>query len=145
MNILFVCTGNTCRSPMAKILLEKMADERGTYVNVKSRGIMANPEDGISRGTYAVLLDEGIDSSFHRAKTLEEADLEEADLVFTMTNSQAISLKARFEAQAHKIQALGKEDLVDPFGGNLAIYQKTKEDLKILLGDLLDKIEEGQV
>lgn len=130
---------------MAKLLLEKMADERGVYVNVKSRGILANPEDGISRGTYAVLLDEGIDSSFHKARTLEEADLEEADLVLTMTASQALSLKARFPSHGQKIQTIGGEDLGDPFGGSLGLYEKTKEDLRGLLEDLLDKIEEGRL
>lgn len=143
MNVLFVCTGNTCRSPMAKILLEKMADEQGVYVKVKSRGIMANPEDGISRGTYAVLLDQGIDSSYHKARTLEEKDIQEADAVFTMTKSQSISLKAQYPNAADKISSLSQEDLPDPFGGSLETYQMTLEKLRPMLEDLLEKIQGG--
>lgn len=141
MNILFVCTGNTCRSPMAKILLEKMADERGLYVNVKSRGIMANSQDGISRGTYAVLLKEGIDSSYHKARSLEEKDIEEADKLFTMTQTQALSLKARYPNYAEKIEPISNKDVIDPFGGSLQDYENTLESMKSILEDVLDKIE----
>nr|WP_255702441.1 hypothetical protein [Peptoniphilus sp. KCTC 25270] len=138
---MFVCTGNTCRSPMAKILMEKMADEKGVYVNVRSRGIVANPMDGISRGTYAVLLKEGIDSSFHQAKLLEEEDMEWADRVYTMTQSQSVTLKAKYFQQEEKIQPLGTSDVPDPFGGRLEIYEATYDVIKEHLENILEEIK----
>lgn len=126
---------------MAKILLEKMADEEGVYVEVKSRGILANPGDGISRGTYAVLLKEGIDSSYHQARSLEGRDIQEADAILTMTKSQSISLKAQYPDAADKISPLSQKDVPDPFGGSIEVYERTLENLRPMLEELLEKIK----
>ncbi|MDO9574135.1 MAG: low molecular weight protein arginine phosphatase, partial [Candidatus Contubernalis sp.] len=86
-NILFVCTGNTCRSIMAQALFQQLVSNQGelSRMEIHSAGLAAYPGDGASEHARQVLKEEGVKVDDHRARTLSPKMVEEADLVLTMT------------------------------------------------------------
>src|SRR5881409_4072118 len=82
--VLFVCTGNICRSPLASSLLERALQERGLDVAVSSAGTGAWDGAPASEGAYLVGLERGLDLSGHRARLLTRELVEKADLILTM-------------------------------------------------------------
>src|SRR2546426_12389755 len=83
-HVLFVCTGNICRSPLAASLLERALKERGIEATVTSAGTGAWDGAPASEGAYLVALERGLDLSNHRARLLTRELVEEADLILTM-------------------------------------------------------------
>src|SRR5690606_38943413 len=85
MHLLFICTGNTCRSPMAEAIARALASERGLDdVTVGSAGVSAVEGSAASDGATLVALERGLDLSLHRARPLTRELLEEADVVLAM-------------------------------------------------------------
>lgn len=140
MNIYFICTGNTCRSPMAEAILRaKQLDG----ISVRSAGI--HTEDGISISTNAQTLIEEAKMPYtpHSSKVSEEA-IEWADVVLTMTESHRFFLVQVFPQFEKKIFTLKEYvgeigDVLDPFGGDLHTYRQTFEELSRLINQLEQK------
>ena len=130
MNILYICTGNTCRSPMAKLLTEIEADNRGLNITVRSRGMAAHDGESMSVGAIKVMAEEGVNATFHQAKTVTEDDLMWADVVYVMTHTMTANLKRGWPEYKDKIEAFAEKDVIDPFGGSLEIYRITRDRLK---------------
>lgn len=145
MNILFVCTGNTCRSPMAQGLLEKMAKDRGLNINIKSAGIFALDGQRASKEAIEVLKEDGIDISSHRANMIHRDLLKEADLILTMSISHKEALIFKYDFVKEKIYTLKEyaygieEDILDPFGGNVTVYKNTKEEIAKALEEIIKR------
>lgn len=136
MDILFVCTGNTCRSPMAEALLKRVLAERGIQgIKVSSAGLAADADSPASKGTMSVL-QEGEDLSAHRARQVDETMLAEASLVLTMTASHKETLQTRFPSFAAKVFTLGEYawgqggDIADPYGGGREEYLQAREQIE---------------
>ncbi|WP_071542372.1 low molecular weight protein arginine phosphatase [Neomoorella thermoacetica] len=83
--ILFVCTGNTCRSSMAAAIAAKLAKERGLDVTISSAGLAAREGDPATPEAVQALAEMGLDLSSHRARQLTAATVRDADLILTMT------------------------------------------------------------
>ncbi len=107
MHILFVCTGNTCRSPMAAQLAMTKLRLRGLPWNVSSAGVYAVPGLPMSWEAEQVLLSRGIAPDNHVAQSLTADKVEEADLVVTMTRAQADEVARRFPSSSAKVHPLG--------------------------------------
>jgi tRNA threonylcarbamoyl adenosine modification protein (Sua5/YciO/YrdC/YwlC family) len=150
--ILFVCTGNTCRSAMAQGLLRKMLLSRNIKgVEICSAGIRATQETEASTLARQVALDEdGIDISRHRAQPLTHKLLESADIVFAMALSHARHIESMGRKFARKTFLLTSypswehpdpEDIEDPIGGTREdyrrVYGRIKEQLKRILPTVL--------
>jgi len=138
LRILFVCTGNTCRSPMAQALMQKIAEERGIFAECDSAGIFATPGASLSEGAQKALASLSSAEFSHRAKQVTKALLNEADLVLTMTKDHGILLQQRF-GPSEKIRSM-PQDIPDPYGQALPAYLSCAEEIR---KGLLILIEEG--
>jgi len=150
--ILLVCTGNTCRSPMAEALLRHKLANRGLdEVASLSAGTGAWEGAPASAGAYLVSLEHGLDLSSHRARLLTREMVSDADLVLTMARHHL----ARVEelGAAGKAYLLGEfagrerdsAELRDPFGGELEGYRETFEALDTMLEAVVARLEQERL
>lgn len=157
-HLVFVCTGNTCRSPMAEILFKKMVKkfDLNEEWQVSSAGIAAFPGQTISREAARVLKEEGFDQIEHSSRQLSETIISKADLILTMTDHHKQTIVDKYPEEGKKVYTL-KEfvetengiNVSDPFGYSETVYRQVrdeiKEHIKALLGRLNQfKIEEGK-
>ena len=147
MNILVLCTGNVCRSPLAAAMLRQRLAERGrTDIEVVSAGTAAADGEPASEGSYLVALEHGIDLSAHAARMLRREHVDAADLIFGMSEhhvQRAAELGAT--GRAHLLGSYagkrGRDAIVeDPFGGDLREYRTTYAQLDELLGAVVDRL-----
>ncbi|MFC5557544.1 low molecular weight protein arginine phosphatase [Ureibacillus thermophilus] len=146
MNIYFVCTGNTCRSPMAEAIL-KHKNIKG--IEVKSAGIFALEGGKMSEHSKTVLEQENIDFQ-HTTRQVNESDIEWADLILTMTSAHRDMILQLYEKAKGKTYTLKEYvtpysslDVSDPYGGDLNTYKNTYEELNRLIDELVKKITGG--
>ena len=143
MKLLFVCTGNTCRSPMAQAIFTDMAKECGIDFVTGSAGLHA--QDGTPASEYAVLAcgETGLDISGHSSKSIRDEDFSSVDLFVGMTMAHAQALMA-MGVPKNKIYIL---NVSDPFGGNLQVYRDCRDEIRdrlIILLELIKRQEQGE-
>ena len=134
-HVLFICTGNVCRSPMAEGLLRHMAGDR---VKVASAGLGAGHGQPPSAHAIEVLGKEGIDIADIRSQPVSAHLLQQADYIFTMTRDHLDMLLLLFPEMASKTRLLrfeeaakgGRADVTDPIGGTRATYESCKADIQ---------------
>lgn len=146
-NILFVCTGNTCRSPMAEALFNHLC-KSGDF-QVRSAGIFATDGQNISDHAKKVLEEKGI-SVDHQAAKLKEEDIHWATYVLTMTENHKDAVCQVFPKAVDKTFtisefAVGEDgeqyDIMDPFGGSVEMYRKTRDELEQIISKIIKKLE----
>jgi len=119
MNYLFVCTGNTCRSPMAQCLMARLSGE-----NCQSAGLYAAVGQSASPGAVNAMAALGLDLSGHRSQPVTAELLDWADRVWAMTEGHLHALKQMFPQYTSKFHVFDPP-VPDPFGGDDALYQMT--------------------
>ena len=142
MNILFVCTGNTCRSAMAAALMDKIATERDLDVRIESAGLSAADGDMASDNAIKAMIPYGIDLTNHRSQPVTEDLLKQCDLILTMTAAHKAVIeplaKDKVFTLAEYVGAAG--DISDPYGGDLEEYEGCASEIYSMLTDVADKI-----
>ncbi len=128
--IIFICTGNTCRSPMAEGYL-KSKGIKG--LEVLSRGIMADGSP-VAQNSVTVMLEKGIDISDHISAQLTYAEAEEAHRLICMSSSHADVLEG-LGIDKLKCYVLG---VGDPYGGDIEIYRACRDDIFSAVDELIE-------
>ena len=129
--ILFVCTGNTCRSPMAEYCFREIVSNG--KAEAVSAGLYAFDGEAMSINSLSALAEEGIDGSAFRSRSVTGDLVEKSSLIITMTASHKAELLMRYPEAAEKTHTLLEKsggDLPDPFGQNLPVYIKTLQIIK---------------
>lgn len=127
--VLFVCTGNICRSPVAELLFNARAKEAGLPWTAASAGIAAEVGLGVSSGSRRLLDARGLDYSGHRARQVTDAMMRDADVVYALDAGHRSALKRHFPEHAGKVRLLREdagfpgESVEDPWGNDEAVYK----------------------
>lgn len=132
--ILFVCTGNTCRSPMAEGIFNKLSEECGFKAQAKSAGLFVT-EEQVSENSLGVCLENGIDISSHTPTPITAELINEADVILTMTSSHKVAFGGMNKVFTAAEYFGGTGDIIDPYGGNIEIYREIFRQLETLIGN----------
>ncbi len=139
---LFVCTGNTCRSPMAEAVLKKMLQEQGSQlVSVQSAGTAALPGIPASFIAVSVLRTHRVSLMNHRSQPVTRKLMERSDMVLAMAEDHYEFLREKFpkfKDKVHLLKSYGRDDelppeqlsVVDPIMGNWELYEEVYQDIQ---------------
>lgn len=137
-SVLFVCTANICRSPMAEGLLRARLGDAAPDWRIDSAGTWAMDGEGAAPRAIKVLKTRGIDLSEHRSRIVNPAILSRANLVLVMEKGHKEALQVEFPRYASKIYLLSEmvgeiHEIKDPIGRSTADFEKTAHELEDIL------------
>lgn len=147
MNISFICTGNTCRSPMACALFKSLDTKDRSVI---SRGLSHEGPAPVSTNAVIAMEELGIDISNHRSKQVTYEDIEKSNLILTMGYFHKDTILRINPGAKNKVftlyeYALGiNKEVADPFMQNIEVYKKTRDELKMLIEAVLKRLDEDK-
>ena len=132
--IIVICTGNTCRSPMAEAIIKMKIEDAGCVAKVSSAGIFADGSP-VSENSKIVMNEIGIDISSHKSRQLTKEMIENADLILTMTNGHKTTVLSAVPQAEGKVFTLAEysgedKDVIDPFGGSIEDYKFCRNEIE---------------
>ncbi|MEO8496689.1 MAG: L-threonylcarbamoyladenylate synthase [Planctomycetota bacterium] len=150
--IVFVCTGNTCRSPMAEALMRRRIADRlkcssdeleDRNVMIMSAGISASAGGRASPESVQVMQDRGIDINLHESQPLGERLVRFADLILTMTRGHREAIVAQWPDAAPRTKLVCRDhaDVSDPFGGPIDGYRRSADQIEAQLDAWIEEID----
>ncbi len=144
--IVIVCTGNTCRSPMAETLLrEQLRRKMGSEdaVRVLSAGVAAGVGSGASPQAIEVMGGKGLDLTGHSSRPLDDAVMNVADLVLTMTRGHRAAILAAWPDMHDRVHTLRRDggDISDPIGMPIETYQSCADQIDRELASWIESLD----
>lgn len=147
MKIMFVCTGNICRSAMAEYLAKKIAKQQGKDIHFFSCGIYADEKDGPTQNAIEVMEEYNIDIKKHKPTNIKNANIKEMDIILCMTKEHKMQLTYLYPDMLNKIFTLKEyaenrnEDIKDPWGYDIYTYRKCAEEINQELNKLITNLK----
>jgi protein-tyrosine phosphatase len=149
--LIFVCTGNTCRSPMAEGLLKHLLGPDCGW-DISSAGVCAANGYPASPGALEAMGEKGLDLSRHRSRHLSPERIEEADLLVTMTRGHRdaiLAIAPESEGKVFLLKSFGiaqsPADIYDPVGEALEVYRRVRDEIDAALPDLILTMMEKRI
>ena len=143
--LIFVCTGNTCRSPMAATIFNSM--EKNSDIEVLSRGLVVLFSEPSNPKADTVLKSHNLDLKDHKSKGLKDSEINEDTLILTMTERQKMNVLEIYDSAKYVYtikEFVGENGNVeDPYGGTLIEYEDSYAELSLLVKKLVYKLDEG--
>lgn len=151
--IMFVCTGNTCRSVMSEGLMNKMLKDRNiTNIKGYSAGVHASSgEYSTDEAIITMQKKYDVDILQHKSKNVKEVNLDEMDLILCATHAQLTTLEYMYPKLKHKIFTMKEyaygpdidnKDVKDPWGYPIKVYEECAEEIRNILENIIKRIEE---
>ena len=144
-SLLFVCTANICRSPMAMALFRTKILPEGDHWRIESAGTWAQEDYPASLKAQEVVTKLGGELSDHRSQAINKELLDSFNLILTMEQGHKEALQAEFPGVRKKVYLLSEmagpgRDIKDPYGSTLEDYEATAEEIATYLTEGLEKI-----
>lgn len=134
MTILFVCTGNICRSPMAEVFFRKYAEEKGFDIDVESAGIHGGV-GGASENSKKAVAEEGFSLEGFQSTLLDKDVIERVDIIVPMTKDHGRFIEMTFPESKGKLLYFSK-DVSDPYGWDETTYKKCFKEIQELIKEI---------
>lgn len=153
MKMMFICTGNICRSAMAHWLMKKKVEEKNLQgIEIYSSGIFAMPGDVSTEEATKVMEEYGVNLKKHRATLTRNSNIQEMDIILCMTNSHKQSLIQMYPNLKDKIFTLKEYvgltkdgvEIKDPWGYDIVTYRFCAAEIDACLVKLTEKIHDNQ-
>ena len=140
--ILFVCTGNTCRSPMAECMLRSMLDQlaMNDRFQVLSAGTYALSGAPASMGAQRAMQRRGLSLAAHKSQAVTSVLLDSCDLIIGLSASHIAQLRMMYPACRTPMRAFDDPPVSDPYGGDDAAYERAACDIQRQLPALIESI-----
>lgn len=139
--IMFVCTGNSCRSPMAELYFNHLAAKNGGEFTAVSAGIYAGDGAPVSSAAREVMAELGIDSSQFGSTAFSPGRAEKCDLLIGMTRTHAALMRHIAPELKDRVRTLiPGEDVPDPFGGSVEHYRKVFDFMRCYIDQLFKEL-----
>ena len=144
-SVLFVCSANICRSPMAMGLLRSMVEDSSDQWKIESSGVWDMGDQPAALNTQLVLQERGIDLNDHASRTITVKMLSEFNLVLVMEDNHKEVVKLAFPEYTDRIYMLSEMvgeifNIVDPMGRSLADFEETALEIERILTEGFEKI-----
>lgn len=143
-HLLFVCTANIARSPMAEALARRYAQERGWAVEVQSAGTHAVPGEPAAPNSVKACRELGASCADHKSQPVDTALVDWADRILVMEMRHAASIRERFPAADEKIQLLGTfgglVEIGDPYGSWIFTYRRRRDEIRACVEAFMDRL-----
>jgi len=146
--IMFICTGNICRSAMAEKMMTKMIKEHNKNIEVFSSGIFAENGDYPTNEAVEVMKDYDIDLTNHRATNIKDSNVEDMDLILCATLNHKYSVMQMYPELKNKVFTIkeyidgtsNNMDIKDPWGYDIIVYRNCAKELESYIDKIIKKM-----